>query len=245
MANEHWDAVLAHVERTNPDLVVHTGDVTLDGVRAHDQLDHARRRLGELAVRLLVVPGNHDIGDVDDPLRPIDPDRRAAFVDAFGPTSWVHDRDGWRLVGLDIQTLQGGDEDLSAWLWPQLASGRPTVLFLHRPIAPWDDALDKPERYVYEPWRGRLLTAVADGDVRLVASGHTHQYLDQRRGGVRHVWGPSSWAALPDRIQERIGEKWVGVVEYDLGPDGSLDARFVRPDGVRDVISGDDFELPY
>ena len=59
------------------------------------------------------------------------------------------------------------------------------------------------------------------------------------------MWAPSAWAALPDRIQEVIGDKVVGVVEYDLRDDGSLSAEFVRPAGVRDVRGGEDFPSPY
>lgn len=245
MADEQWQAALDHVERTRPDLVVHTGDVTLDGIREHHQLVHARDQLRRLTVPFRVVPGNHDIGDVDDPQRPIDPARVAAFVDAFGPTSWCHDETGWRLVGLDIQALHAGDDELAEWLWPTLATDTPTALFLHRPLRPWGDALDKPERYVYQPWRTRLLDVIAEGNVRLVASGHVHQFLDHEDGGVRHVWGPSSWAVLPDTLQEHVGEKWVGVVEYQFAADGSFDAAFIRPAGMRDVTGGVDFPSPY
>lgn len=245
LADEHWQAVIEHAERTTPAVVVHTGDVTLDGIRAHHQLAYAHDRLRRLPVPLRVIPGNHDIGDVDDPKRPLDSARRTAFADAFGDTSWHHDEGGWRLVGLDIQSLQAGDEALAEWLWSTLGTDTPTALFLHRPLRPWGDAVDAPQRYVYEPWRTRLLEAVAAGNVRVVASGHVHQFLDHPDGGVRHVWAPSSWAALPDSLQERIGEKCVGVVEYELAADGSFDVAFVRPEGVRDVIGGVDFPAPY
>lgn len=245
MAGEHWTAVVAHVARTEPDLVIHTGDMTLDGIREPEQLDHARSRVAELTRPFRAVPGNHDVGDIDDPDRPIDPERRDAFAAAFGPTNWVHDEDGWRLVGLDVQALQSGDAELEAWCRSALAADTPTALFLHRPIRPWGEAADKPERFVYEPWRTRLLDAIGGGDVRLVASGHVHQFLDHDEAGVRHIWAPSAWSAIPDTLQEHIGEKWVGVVEYEFDADGSLTAEFVRPAGMHDVIGGVDFPAPY
>ena len=191
------------------------------------------------------MPGNHDIGDVDDPARPLDADRLREFTAGFGAPNWVHDEEDWRLIGLDIQSLHSRDDDRVEWLWDALLTDRPTALFLHRPLRPWDDAHDEPARYVYEPWRSRLLAAISNGNVRLAASGHVHQFLDHRDGDVRHVWAPSSWAAIPDALQEHIGEKWVGVIEYELGADGALDVTFVRPPGVRDVIGGIDFPAPY
>ena len=245
MADEHWAAVIAHVQRTGPDLVVHTGDVTLDGVRDPAQLAYARARLHQLPAPWRAVPGNHDIGDVDDPARLIDAERIDAFAAGFGPPNWVHEEDGWQLIGLDIQSLQASADGGPRWLWDALAADIPTALFIHRPLRPWGVQVDSPGRYVYEPWRSRLMTAIADGNVRLVASGHVHQFLDHLDGDVRHVWAPSSWAAIPDTLQEQIGQKWVGVVEYQFGADGSLDVDFVRPSGISDVISGIDFPAPY
>lgn len=61
----HWAAVLAHVGRVQPDLVLHTGDVTADGTQDPAELAAARSRLDELPVPWRVVPGNHDQRSVD------------------------------------------------------------------------------------------------------------------------------------------------------------------------------------
>src|SRR4051812_23941624 len=78
----HWDAVVTHVDAIRPDLVVHTGDISAHGADDATDLRHARRRLEELPVPWLAIPGNHDIGDVDPTSQPIDDDRRARFADA-------------------------------------------------------------------------------------------------------------------------------------------------------------------
>jgi hypothetical protein len=51
-------------------------------------------------------------------------------------------------------------------------------------------------------------------------------------GGVEHRWAPSTAFCLPDGMQERIGEKEVGLLMLML--DGT-DHRFAtgRPDGLR------------
>lgn len=84
--------------------------------------------------------------------------------------------------------------------------------FLHRPLARVrpDDPKHK-GRYVGEAARDRLLDGPLKATLRLVNSGHTHQYLDALVGGVRHVWMPSSAFVLPDSMQARIGEKLVGI----------------------------------
>jgi hypothetical protein len=76
-------------------------------------------------------------------------------------------------------------------------------------------------------------------------SGHIHQALRHDRDGVAHVWAPSSWAVLPDRIQWPIGAKWVGVTGLALHDDGRADVTDIRLPGVDDVVIGDDVPSPY
>jgi 3',5'-cyclic AMP phosphodiesterase CpdA len=62
-ALHNWDAVVREIERTGPDLVVHLGDLTLDGTDNRQDLEDARAALDRLTVPWRAVPGNHDIGD--------------------------------------------------------------------------------------------------------------------------------------------------------------------------------------
>lgn len=244
----NWAAVVEHAATTRPDLVVHTGDITLDGAVDPAQLAYARGCLDDLPVPWVAIPGNHDLGDFDDPVRPIDDERRTLYAAAFGDDRWSHDLGGWRLVGFDVQTLAsdlGAAGALAEWVAAELSRPGPTALFIHRPLRPWGGADDNPHRYVNEPWRTRLDELVRRHEVRLVASGHVHQSLAHDHDGVRHVWAPSSWAALPDYIQPVIGVKQTGVVELGLGADGAVDHRFVRPQGMADVVGGVDFASPY
>ena len=248
-ADEHWDAVLAHVEATQPDLVVHTGDISAHGADRDADLRHARRRLDELTVPWLAVPGNHDIGDVDPTPEPIDNTRRTRYADAFGASRWTAEEGGWRLVGIDAQTLLS---DLPAatdeweWLEDAVSVDGPVALFLHRPLRPWRaDTPDDPGRYVSGPGRSRLAALLAESSVRLVGTGHVHQWWKGELDGAAHVWAPSTWALVPDRVQPVIGAKVVGVVEHELDRDGTVRSTYVRPDGVTDLRIGDDFPSPY
>ncbi|HUG00135.1 MAG TPA: metallophosphoesterase [Ilumatobacter sp.] len=248
-ADENWLAVVEHARATRPDLVVHTGDVTLDGASSATDLEHARALVDRLPVPWLTVPGNHDIGDVGDTQDPVTAARTARYGETLGETSWTRSVGGWQLVGVDLQTLLAdlpSTEPLWEWLESTLDGSSPTALFLHRPLVPLaTDHVDEPSRYVTEPGRGRLMQLLAAGDVRLVASGHVHQWQTADVGPVRHVWAPSTWAALPDRIQPVLGRKVVGVVEHTLYADGQSTSVLVQPEGVRQLVIADDFESPY
>jgi hypothetical protein len=74
--------------------------------------------------------------------------------------------------------------------------------------------------YVPVAPRRRLLKLIARLDLRIVLSGHTHQYLDRIIEGVRHVWVPSTAFFLPDTIQERVGEKITGLGLLELSGEG-------------------------
>jgi DNA repair exonuclease SbcCD nuclease subunit len=71
-------------------------------------------------------------------------------------------------------------------------------------------------------------------DLRLVASGHVHQRRDFTFGHVRHVWAPSVGFIIPDKMQDVIGTKEVGLVEYRFQPD-SFEVRQVRAPGQVDI----------
>jgi 3',5'-cyclic AMP phosphodiesterase CpdA len=248
-AEQNWLAVVDHVRANRPDLVVHTGDVTLDGASSLADLEYARDLLDRLPVPWLTVPGNHDIGDVGDTRDPVTVARCERYRDLLGETSWRRALGDWQLVGVDVQTLLAdlpGTDSMWEWLAATLTGSSPTALFLHRPLGPLDTGdADEPSRYVLEPARERLTQLLATGDVRLIASGHIHQWHHVDVGSVRHVWAPSAWAALPDRIQPVLGRKVVGVVEHTLFTHGQSTSVLQQPDGVRQLVIGDDFASPY
>lgn len=240
--NDNWHAVRAYVKQTQPDVTVHVGDITVDGVRDPSQFEHVQALSAEWPTPVRYLPGNHDIGDnppgpdvpAGEPLRPSSLD---AYRAAFGPDYWSFTADGWCLLGLNAQ-LMGTQTPDEALQWEWLASvllasaGMPAVLFLHKPLFQESPADDRPHhRYVPAAARRRLLALLAVVRLRLVVSGHTHQYRDQRVDGVRHVWLPSTAFFLPDELQDRVGEKITGLGVIELAP-GHVRVDLVCPDGV-------------
>jgi 3',5'-cyclic-AMP phosphodiesterase len=247
-AGANWSAVVEYVRRDVPDLVVHSGDISLNGADDPDDLEHARERLAELPSPWLAIPGNHDIGDFGDVQERIDATRYQRYVDVFGADNWSTMLDGWRVVGLDVQALVAGIDvagDVWSWLEGELSQPGPAVLFLHRPMRPWAaDEDDHPVRYVTEPARERLTRLIASSGVRMVGSGHVHQWRRVEDDGRAHVWAPSTWASLPDWLQPVIGSKLTGVVEHTLHDD-SVTSTVVQPPGIADLVLGEDIESPY
>jgi len=88
----------------------------------------------------------------------------------------------------------------------------PDGVFLHRPLA-------------------RVRPGDPKSTLRVVVSGHTHQYLDLVMAGVRHVWMPSSGFVLPDEMQPGIGEELVGIGLLELH-DETMRFDLWCPDGM-------------
>jgi hypothetical protein len=139
-----------------------------------------------------------------------------------------------------MNTGLGSEAEQFDWLASQLLSthGKPVALFLHKPL--YLNAPDNPElvatsiRYVPMPARIHLVEMLRAVDLRLVASGHVHQRRDFTYRHIRHIWAPSTGFIVSDTIQEVIGIKEVGLVEYRFQPDG-FEVRHVRAPGQVDV----------
>lgn len=233
----NWHAARRAVERLGVDLTLHLGDVTLDGQVHPEELAFAAERVRQWPTPMRCVPGNHDQGDGSGE-EALVPERLAAFGSAFGPVPWKVDAEGWTLLGIDAQLL-GSDSPQEAALWqwiddvaPRGGASAATALFLHRPLVrPRASALDHERYYVAGQARERLLGGALQPSLRLVVSGHAHQVLDRSAQGVRHLWMPSAAYILPDSMQERVGEKVVGIGLLELA-DGEARFDLWCPEGM-------------
>ncbi len=237
-----------------PDLVLNTGDITLDGASQEGDLAAARLLHDALGLPLRFLPGNHDLGDSQDAPShgqhaAIDSARRARYLKHFGPDWWSFDVPGWRVLGVDAQLL---GSDLAEALEQDGAIGqamegiglRSLALFLHKPL--FDQAADESAitgRFVNPGPRQRLLERLGV-EPKLVVCGHVHQYRSTEAAGVHHVWGTSTAYVLPDHLQPRYGLKEVGYVEHTLRPDGTHDSQMVRVPGA-ETLHIEDFPGAY
>src|SRR5690349_14081650 len=231
---DNFAKVADYIDETRPDLVINSGDLAFDAPTQADDLEFARGLHDTLPVAGRYLPGNHDIGDNPTqvgpvPSQPVNEKARQAFISVFGDDRWRFEAAGWCFVGLNSLVMNSGlisEAEQFDWLACELASanGKPVALFLHKPL--FLNAPDDPElaasaiRYVPIPPRRRLVEMLRNVNLRLVASGHVHQRRDFTYRGVRHVWAPSAGFVIPDRMQDAIGIKEVGLVEYRFQPDG-------------------------
>ena len=60
------DAFLDDMKEEDPDLLILSGDLTLDGEKAsHEELAELLEGLSEAGIEVAVIPGNHDINNPD------------------------------------------------------------------------------------------------------------------------------------------------------------------------------------
>ncbi|WKA26016.1 metallophosphoesterase family protein [Bradyrhizobium roseum] len=245
---ENFHRVSEHIDATNPDLVINTGDLAFDAPTNLDDLEFAKEMHDALPVPCRHLPGNHDIGDNPTavshaPKQPATEQHRQNYLAVIGEDRWCFDAAGWSFIGLNSLIMNSGLESETEqydWLASELGrtNGKPVALFLHKPLflnTPDDAELaSSAVRYVPQPARHRLVRMLDAVDLRLVASGHVHQRRDFTWRRTRHVWAPSTGFILPERIQEVIGVKEVGLVEYRFTPD-SVEVRYLKPPGLVDI----------
>jgi hypothetical protein len=110
------------------------GDIACSG--AGEELKLAKDALAKIACPWYALPGNHDVG-----LR--DADIYANYRSFFGDTHWVHEQQGWMLIGFNscegVKSYVTVAEPELAWLREQAAkisTEQPVALFCHHPLNP-------------------------------------------------------------------------------------------------------------
>lgn len=241
-----------HLRRAAPDLVVNTGDISVNGADSRDDLVAARDLHDALGLSWRAIPGNHDIGDNQETAKkqPIDAERHARYLDVFGEDRWVIDVPGWRLLGVNALLL-GSDlaqaSEQERFIADAVAGldGRPLALFLHKPLFFADPGEADPTHLTVSPGpRQRLFDALGAVRPRVVCSGHLHEYRESLIGDMHHVWAPGTSFTVPGLLPTHGGEHTVGYVEIAFAADGSFESRFVRPGGV-DIHDLADFPGAY
>ena len=245
----NFECVARAADALEPDLVINTGDLALDGTGHEGDLEAAARRHRIFARPVRFIPGNHDLGDSPEVPNAhghtIDAVRRDAYLRHFGADWWRIDVPGWRLIGLNAQLCGSGleaDNDQLAFVHEATrgAEAKQIALFIHKPLF---DLSDDEEvlggRFLPPVSRRRLWQAFGERRPALVASGHVHQYRATRSEGMNFVWAPSAAYFIPDSRQPRYGLKQVGFASHDLAEDGSHTSRFVSAAGTKDLSIAD------
>lgn len=235
------ERIAAHVAALKPDLIVHTGDVSMDGAGDVRDLELARRWVEALPAETLAVPGNHDVGDLPaiKATQPVDDARLAAWRGTFGDDRWSRDIVGWRLIGLNAMlfgTDHAQEQQQFEWLAPLLVTEKSIALFMHKPLCVADPSEPACGYWTVSPQPRRTLLELLDpAPVRLVATGHLHIHRQAQIGGISHLWGPAASFVCGSSQEDLGGERRLGLIEHTFSEDG-VTSRFVRADGLEDLL---------
>ncbi|NRP74667.1 3',5'-cyclic adenosine monophosphate phosphodiesterase CpdA [Ensifer psoraleae] len=235
--NDNWEPVARWIETTGADLVIHTGDLTIDGADHEEDILFSMELMRKLPVPVLIVPGNHDVGHLPGSDQPVDADRLVRWRTLVGPDYWVCDHGTWRLIGLNSLLLgfeNAEEEKQFQWLEQALANrdGRRVAIFAHKPLFV-DDPMEGDTGYwsVTPKQRRRLYELMAEHDVALHASGHLHWAWQGHHEGTDLVWGPPTSFIIDTLEREMPGERLVGAVLHHLG-DEWIDSKIVALPGL-------------
>lgn len=247
----NWQPVADWITSLRPELVIHTGDVTVDAADQEEDARYASALLRALEVPWLAVPGNHDVGDARNPVQPVNAERLARWQRHFGDDRWVFDVERWRLIGLNAMLLGSGEpEEAVQWRWLDRAlseaGDRSIAWFLHRPL--FLESPDEPDTGYWSikpAVRRELMTRVCEHRVALIASGHLHRWHDASRDGTRYVWGPSSGFLVgPSQAPPMPGSARLGAVVHTF--DGSsVSVDFAGIERLRDYWIDDVIDEVY
>lgn len=224
--HDNWRVFTELMAADPPDLIVNSGDLSLDGADDEDDLAFARAEHDRLAAPWIAIPGNHDIGESSLAVRldqPVNAERIARWQRLVGPQWWCRDIGAWRLVGIDT-SLMGAAIGEAAAQWSFLEAtlsareGRPVLLFQHMP--PYLGEPDDPRfttLAVPHAVRGRLLETCLAGGVRHIACGHVHAHHRQTWKDIEIVWGPAtSFFNIEERTRAGFRTPRPGYIEWTL-----------------------------
>jgi 3',5'-cyclic AMP phosphodiesterase CpdA len=234
---DNWAPLARWIAEQRPDLVIHTGDVTVDGAEVEEDLRYCSELMHGLGVRFRAVPGNHDVGDAGHRSQPVSDERLQRWRTYFGPDRWVEDIEDWRLIGLDTLLIGSGEREEGVqadWLDGAMnnAGDRHIAWFLHRPLF-----LDSPSEGDTGYWsikpqpRAQLLDLIKRCSVALVASGHLHRAHDFQHNGTRYIWAPSTAFLVGPGMKAPPMPGRLGAVIYDIGRE-TIEAKIIAVPGL-------------
>ncbi|MCD2179509.1 metallophosphoesterase family protein [Rhizobium sp. C1] len=216
--NGNWEPLLAWLEAEKPDLIIHTGDLTIDGADQADDIVFSLTLMRQASAPMLIVPGNHDVGHLPGSAQPVDSTRLNRWNHYVGSDRFTQDIDGWRLIGFNSLVLGRDDaleEEQLDWLAEAMAGAgeRRIALFTHKPIF-----VDDPQEGDTGYWsvrpapRARLYEMMERHDVGLVGSGHLHWAWQGAFDGTNLIWAPAASFIIDKLEREMPGDRLVGAV---------------------------------
>lgn len=239
------DVMAKLLTEADHDLIIHTGDITLDGIRYEEDYTFCQEFFAATGKDIMFLPGNHDIGDnprLSEPAEAggsaINAERIARYERFHGEHWWSTDIQGWRLIGIDsliVGSGQAREAEQYEWLRERVATAGSNhiALFTHQPLY-----VDEPDPIDLTYWtvdplgRENVRFLMEDPRLKLIASGHLHQQRSRLFGAVKLEWCPSiAFTTREELVPEMGGRREVGFLEHELYADGTVTSKHVSPAG--------------
>ena len=177
-----FDKLVGQFKTQKPDWLLVTGDLTEDGdMQSHQYVKTGLDQLRAVGVKVFVIPGNHDIGAVDEEgFRAIYADEgygAASVTDSTSLSYACEPMAGLTLIGIDSHSGYLSGTTLN-WVCQQAEAarsrGHQVIAMMHHPLFPHFNNADL---YIntatignYENVRNKL----ADAGIRVILTGHFH-----------------------------------------------------------------------
>jgi 3',5'-cyclic AMP phosphodiesterase CpdA len=196
LTNDRARWVAEQVNSSQPDLVIHLGDVVhpVPHLPTYGSASRvANEIMGRIEAPVYYVPGNHDVGDKDNPTVPshvVNESYQEKFTEFYGPLYQSFDHRGVHFVLVNSPILGSGlpcEAEQREWLEADLEehTGSRVHLFSHYP--PYIYMPHEPSNYddIDEPARSWLLGLLEEHGVEALFAGHVHHYGYRRYGETR------------------------------------------------------------
>jgi 3',5'-cyclic AMP phosphodiesterase CpdA len=250
----NWEVLLELLNAETYDLIVCTGDMSIEGAEFEDELAFASQQFERIRGPILFVPGNHDIGnslpDVRGGETAITAARREAYLRHFGSDFWWRDFGShWRLIGLNSM-LPGsgieGEAGQQAMIEEAATAGRRLMIFKHKPLyVRTPDETVPSQSALYPEHRMRLKDALSPAGNALICSGHIHDYKTATWDDLEQIWAPSTAFVIDrDGLRHPLhGIRRTGyLVHAFVGAEHTYE--FVEPDRFLNIDLGNWMRAP-
>ncbi|AHF79921.1 lacZ expression regulatory protein [Thermococcus paralvinellae] len=161
-----YDLIVNEINQSNFDLVVHTGDVTDQGLK--EEYEHASYLIGKIEKPLIAIPGNHDARNVGYGL----------FERYIGPLYGVYERDDLVIIWVDSTIPDLSDGRIGGykfrWLKEKLeeySHKRFKIVAAHHHLVPLPDT-GRERNVLFNA--GDVLDLLLRHEVNLYLCGHKH-----------------------------------------------------------------------
>jgi alkaline phosphatase D len=241
--HHNWELLVDLLAAEPCDLVVCSGDMTVDGSDFEDELAFAAQQFRRISREVLFIPGNHDIGNSRPDVRGgetvITAERREAFIRHFGADFWTREiGTSWRLLGLNSLVFGSGlpaeaeqNEMIRAAAGEN--DGRRLIIFQHKPLYLASATEDKlTQGSLYPEHRSHLRQMLSAAGEVTICSGHIHDYKTDAWDNLQQIWAPSTAFVIDTSglHYPRYGVRRVGYLRHVLEGDRH-GHEFVEPDG--------------